>query len=310
MSNAQGSRVSLAFQLESAFNTPPGAPSTKAIRFNGTTLALNKSILESGEIRGDRQRQDVRHGIHMPAGDIDGELIYGAHDEFWEALLGGTWTSEAAGTPNTLANGTTFRSFLIEAAHNDIAQFRQFGGGTIDKVAISAKPGAIITNKFSIMAASQTVAGTSFDATPAAAVTNSPMDTLANATIKEGGSTIAVVSGIEMTIDNQGAGTDVIGSKVHTDIVQGRMKIDGTVSAYFPDLVLMNKFINETESSLEFTFAGSPTNKTMKFKLPRIKYTGAKLDVQGEGPLVLSLPFQGLYDSVSGYAIQMTRSNP
>ena len=79
------------------------------------------------------------------------------------------------------------------------------------------------------------------------------------------------------------------------------------MTAYFENTTLLNKFINETESSLDFTI-GDGTN-TLRFKCPRIKYTGGQPDVGGEGPVTLTMPFQALLDSTTSTNLRIIRSN-
>jgi len=53
--------------------------------------------------------------------------------------------------------------------------------------------------------------------------------------------------------------------------------------------------LNETESALLLTLADLAGN-SLAFNFPRVKYTGDKADVQGEGSRYQVLPFKALYD--------------
>lgn len=46
----------------------------------------------------------------------------------------------------------------------------------------------------------------------------------------------------------------------------------------------------------------------LKVILPRIKYNGGQPDVQGEGPITLSMPFQALLDSTTNTNIIIERT--
>jgi hypothetical protein len=70
---------------------------------------------------------------------------------------------------------------------------------------------------------------------------------------------------------------------------------------------MLNKFINETESSIAFTLTDVDGN-SLTFNLPRIKYTGAPPDVKGIGPITLAMPFQALLDTGNASNIVLTRA--
>ena len=86
----------------------------------------------------------------------------------------------------------------------------------------------------------------------------------------------------------------------------GRSNCSGTITAYFENSTLLDKFINETESNIVFELPDGAGNKYI-FTLPRIKYNGGQPDVEGEGPITLSMPFQALLDSVTQTNIQIER---
>jgi hypothetical protein len=134
---------------------------------------------------------------------------------------------------------------------------------------------------------------------------NSPFDSFTG-TLSEGGGVNALVTGIDLTLANNLSALQVIGNDHAVGLVDGRANITGTMTAYFADSTLLDKFISEAESSLEFTI-GDGTN-TMTFLMPRIKYSGGDVPVNDEGPIILNMPFQALYDSVDGYSLQITRS--
>ena len=78
------------------------------------------------------------------------------------------------------------------------------------------------------------------------------------------------------------------------------------MTAYFASSDLLAKFIDEEDSSLSFQL-GDGTN-SMTFFMPRIKYSGGDVPVNDEGPIILNMPYQALYDSVTGYTLQITKA--
>lgn len=206
----------------------------------------------------------------------------------------------------TLKGGSTRRSFTFERRFTDIVQYLRYKGCEFDKLSLSVKPNAMVASTFSLMgrtmdAVAQTaIAG----ATYPAASTTAPMDSFSGV-ITEGGVAISKVTEISLNIVNGISPMFVVGSKGAADMSIGRFQITANISAYFDDAALLNKFINETESSFVFDTVG-PTG-TYRWTLPRIKYTGGQPDVGGEGPIILSMPITALYDSTSATTLQVEK---
>jgi hypothetical protein len=138
-----------------------------------------------------------------------------------------------------------------------------------------------------------------------ASATHSPFDSFTGV-LQENSSTIAVITSIELNLQNGLEPTFVVGSNSTPSITPGRSNLTGTVSAYFENKTLLDKFINETESSIELEL-GSTSNK-YDIEIPRIKYTGGENPASGEGPIVINMPFQALYDSGEGTNLKITRT--
>lgn len=102
---ADASRVNLAYVAESTFGvTPSGPPTLADIRHTGETLRQDTSTTTSNEIRADRQIPDRPRTSISASGDINFELFYGdpLHDLFRYALWSADWT-----TAVTVASGDT-----------------------------------------------------------------------------------------------------------------------------------------------------------------------------------------------------------
>ena len=267
--------------------------------------------MESAEVSGDRQIKHLRHGNKSVAGDIGIELSYTTFDDFLEAALGGTW---AADTPSVgidqLQVGTTRRSFTIERKFGNIStpEWHRFLGCEVNGFNLSVAPDAMVTGSFSFIAqdastpATSAIAGSSYGA----ATTTDPFDSFSG-TITEGGSAIATVTSVELTLENGLSPMFVVGSALTDRPGIGKSRVTGTMTAYFQDASLLNKFINETASSLVFVLQ-DPAGNTYDFTLPNIKYTGGQPDVDGEGEVSISLPFTALYDSTEGSNITIERN--
>lgn len=300
---ADGARHSMAFVAESAYGTTPTTPTFTPVRHKSASLGLKKGSIESEEIRGDRQISDYRHGTEQVNGDIEVELSYGSFDTLLEACLGGTWTT------NVLRAGTTRRSFTFERRFADMSsssQYHRFTGVEIASLKLSVTPDKVVGLNFGLVGQAMSLSNTAISgATYSATSTTMPI-TGFGGSITEGGSAIAVITEIQLTLENGIEPRYVVGSAQTIRPAIGRSKCTGQITCYFEDVSLLNKFINETESSLYFELQDTAGNE-YQINLPRIKYTGGQPDVKGEGPITISLPFQALYASGSTSQIVVTR---
>ena len=294
MSN--GSRHSLGYIVESTYGTTPATPTVKALRHNTTSVGLGKDTLASEELRSDRMTVDFRHGPKQLKGDIVAELSYGSFDDILEAVLCGTWS---AGTPDTLRNGTTRRSYTMRRIFADLASgdaYHLLKGCEFNTCELSIVPSAIVKATFGIIGQDQLTQSTEISgATVQAALTSEAM-TAINGSINEGGSAIATVTELTIKIENGMEARFVVGDEKTLRPSIGRSNVSGQITAYFEDGSLLNKFINETNSSLQVTLEDTAGNQ-YRITLPNIVYTGGQPDIGGEGPITLAMPFQAVYSA-------------
>jgi len=302
MSFAQGARSRLTYILENTFNTTPGSPAMVRLPITGHTLSLQKEGIESAEIRPDRQVAVFRHGNKSISGNIDVEFAPLNFDELIEGALFGDFDSE-----NELRLGTTFKSFTLEDGALDIAQYRVFTGCGINSMSMSLAPNAMVTASFGIVGAgADAVSGASIDSGPTEPLSDDPFDSFSGS-IKEGGSTIATVTALDFTVENGLNPAFVIGSATAPQMEYGRGKVTGNMTVYFENATMLNKFINETETSIQFTLTGS-TSYTFDF--PKVKYSGGDIPLSSEQSRLLTLPFVGLYEANAdfGTALKITKA--
>lgn len=299
MPNANNSRVRVLYCVEATLGvSPTTAGSYKPLRCTGQSLELNKSTFQSQESRTDRNIADFRHGGKKVGGDIDFELMPTDLDDLITAALCNSFTSKVC------KNGVLQKTFSIEVGHMDINQFRLYKGCLIDKLTINAKPGAMVTGKISVAGLDMVLSGASIDSAPAAAGTASPFDTFSGS-VKEDGSAIATITSLDINIDNGAKHLEALNSAAAIDISLGRFNVTGSISAYLQDASLYNKFLNETLSSIEVQFGSAIFHK---YKLSSVKYGAGKAPTQNEGPVIIQLPFQAIYNAADACALMLTIS--
>jgi hypothetical protein len=228
-------------------------------------------------------------------------------------LDGQTMASDVAAAARTISSnagvlkaGVTRQSFTIERDFADIGQYLRYSGVEFDGFDIDVKAEGIVPIVFNVIGKDQTSAAVIITgATYTAAPTNSPYDGFSG-TIKEGGTTIAVLTEVKATLKNNLAPIYVVGSASTLEPSIGKSMLSGSITAYFQDTAMLSKFVNETESSIEFTLTDG--TRSYDILIPRVKYTGAPPNVSSDKPITLAMPFTALLDGVTGTNIQITRA--
>jgi len=308
---ANGSRHSMFQVAEATYGMTPDTPAWEPVRHNTTNVGLTKNTLQSEELRSDRQVADFRHGTRRVGGEVVSEVSYGSFDNILEALLCGTWTEAgAAGADgDTLKAGIVRRSFSVLRHFEDLPAdqkpYHLLTGIEYNTLKLAVSTEAIVKATFGVVGKGMTMGNAApAGSTYADASTTKGMDSFTGQLL-EGGSSIAVVTEIELTLENGIEPRFVIGSKETIRPSIGRSIVTGQITAYFEAAALLEKFVNETSSSLQFEL-GDLVNK-YTFLIPNLKYTGGQPDIQGEGPVLLTMPFQAIYSASEGSQIKITR---
>jgi hypothetical protein len=306
MAFSQGSRAGLSYVVESTFGTTPGTPALIQLPYTTQSLNLTKERVTGTDIQPDRMLRVDRHGNRSAAGDIVADLRKADFDPFLESAFFNTFST------NVLKVGTTPKFFSIEDAATDITQFRLFTGMSVSSLAVSIRPNQMVTGTFSMIGKNMSISGTSVDATKTASSGNAPFDAYSGALkIADAGgvlATAAIVTGIDFTINNALAPTFVVGSSTTPQLEYGMATVEGTITAYFEDAALINRFLNETETALEVSVDDPTGSSDYTFLFPRVKINGADVPVDNPTSRIITLPFVALYDTTEATNIKLTRS--
>lgn len=306
MAFSQGSRAGLSYVVESTFGTTPGTPSLIQLPYTTHSLNLSKERVTGTDIQPDRMPRVDRHGNRTAAGDIVADLRKGDYDAFLESAFFNTFST------NVLKVGTTPKFFSIEDAATDITQFRLFTGMSVSSLAVSIRPNQMVTGTFSMIGKNMSISGTSVDGTKTASSGNQPFDAYSGALkIADAGgvlATAAIVTGIDFSINNALAPTFVVGSSTTPQLEYGMATVEGTITAYFEDAALINRFLNETETALEVSVDDPTGSSDYTFLFPRVKINGADVPVDNPTSRIITLPFVALYDATEATNIKLTRS--
>jgi Phage tail tube protein len=308
MAFLQGSRSGLSHITEVTYGTTPATPTFIEIPYTSHSLNLSKERVSGRDLQVDRMLRVDRHGNRSAAGDVVVDMRNGNYDSFLESAFMSTWAA------NVLKIGTTLKSFSIEDSANDTAStdaFRLFTGMAVSKYSCSIKPNNMVTGTFSFMGKDMVAALTKYETTLTPGAINKPYDAYSG-TIKiaDAGSalvSVAQITGIDFTVDNSFNPTYVVGSPTTPQLEYGMANVTGTVTAYFEDLSLINRFINEVETGFEVQVDSPDVTAGQTYLFPRIKINAADVPVDNPQSRIITLPFQALYDTTENTSIKITR---
>ena len=301
MAFAQGSRSSLSYIVESAFGTTPAGNFTN-LPFSTQSLNLTKDRVAGNDIQQDRMPRVDRHGNRQVAGDIVVDLRDADYDAFLESAMLNAWST------NVLKVGTTPKFFSIEDYAADIDQARLFSGCAVSSMAISLAPNQMVATTFGMVGKDMTIGSTekTQDAASGAAPFDAYSGDIAIGNVASS-SAVAIVTGLDFTLTNSFAPTFVIGDASAPSLEYGQAVIEGTLTAYFEDLALINRFLNEVESELEVSVNDPTGANAYTFLFPRIKINSADVGVDGPTSRMISMSFVSLYDVTETTNLKITR---
>lgn len=308
---AQGANSRLTIAAEMSFGVLPSSPSFSTLPIRSHSLTLAKERVQGADILGDRMAFVDRHGNRSATGSIEVDLRRGDYDLLLESAFFNAFDSN-----DHLVIGTTPRFLALEDAALDIAQFRQFSGCLVNTATFNIAPNQMVQTTFDIVGRNMVQAGTSLDSTPNAPDGFEPFDSFNGALLEGGLGTndgLCIVSALQFSIANDVTPAHVILCEANQDVAAqmqyGMATVEGTMTVYYEDAALINKFLNETESELSVTVDDPTGANGYTFYFPRIKYNGANVPLANMQSRMIELPFVALKDTSAGYSLRLTRTS-
>jgi hypothetical protein len=243
-----------------------------------------------------------RHGNRTASGDIVVDLRNGNYDDFLESLMFSTWDATPISLPDELKVGTTLKSFSIEDYAADMDQARLFTGMAVNQASFSIQPNQMVTTTFGFVGKGMSISQT--EKTIDAATVNQPFDAYSG-DISIGDfdgslSALATVTSVEFSVNNSLNPTFIVGTDETPCLEYGRAEIEGTITAYFNDATLINRFLDETETAFDVSVNDPTGNSEYKFFFPKIKINSAEAPVSNPQSRLITMSFVALYDDSAG----------
>lgn len=302
----------LAFVKETKWGETPATPAFQVARITGESLTINRETATSSELRADRNVTDQIAVSGGAGGGFNFELSYGAFDDFIAALLYSDWQT------NAITNGIKQSSMSMEkrfyrgtdGGGAALYEYFRYFGMIPNTMELSVTASEIITGSFEMLGLGGEVSPTGFTGgtyNPAAGgdvlsasehVGALTMSSLVSPKLKT----------ISLTMTNNLAGANVIGSMDYADIGAGRFEVSGNIEAYFETRHMYEKFLNGDAVGLELIL-GKTSGQRYKLALPKIKFSSGEVIAGSTNEYVMcNMGFQALYDAGIGGTVKIERA--
>jgi hypothetical protein len=191
--------------------------------------------------------------------------------------------------------GHTDPSFTIEEWHADLGNLsRRFDDCKISTAALRMPSTGMATVEWGFMGRDQEIATSQYFTTPTAATTSGVMAAV-NGAVLVAGVAVAIVTGIDLTVNGGMTMGEVIGSNISPDIFEGRVRGSGQMTVYLQDSTFADYFLEETEVEVVVVMTATSAGNSdfVLLHMPRIKLSSATVD-DGEKGLIQTCGFTAL----------------
>jgi hypothetical protein len=221
-----------------------------------------------------------------------------------EGPISGTTITVQGKKTKAPTTGHTNEYWTIEEWQSDIAKSEQVTDAQVSKIDIGLPGTGNSTIAIDWVALDRQLNGTQQLTTPTAETTT-PVLTAVNGVIIFQGAAVGLVTGLSLSIDGTVAPLGaVVGSDYSPDTQRGRIKVSGSLTAYYQDANFSQLFDDGTVLSATIVLAAdtTATSKFVGFTLPAFKFTGDSPD-DGEKGIVRTFNFVAEFNGSGGAAL-------
>lgn len=262
-----------------------------------TNIAVGQWVLAYGFTNA------ANNGWHRVTAKATGTIVVAS------TLVNETASASKGIKAKTIKNGVVKRSFAFEQAYLDIGDYFHYTGQRVASMSLEANAGQIVTGSFGFMGATSTVATSTYAGTPVAATNSQIINATSNVgAILEGATFTPLSTGIQgftLNIDNSLRAQMAMGARYPKNIGHGRQVITGSISAYFYDLTMYQKFLDHTATSLVLAFSDG-AGGGLRIQLPKVYFTADQHSIGGiDQDIIERVDFAAVYDPVTDGQIIM-----
>lgn len=165
-------------------------------------------------------------------------------------------------------------SYTVESFYSDIGQSEVYTGVKVGTFGVTVPASGLVTCDTTFMGKALTLTGTTqYFTTPAAVSTNGIVAAVNGTIILDGSATNACLTDINISIDRGMEASQCVGSDSAEAIFMGSIRVTGSMSVYFEDAWLRDKFQKEETISIVLALASSEAKDAdvIAFTLPKVK---------------------------------------
>ncbi|MHC5053641.1 MAG: phage tail tube protein, partial [Planctomycetota bacterium] len=229
-------------------------------------------------------------------------------------LAGGTVADESAGDSVTITmgpqivNGTTERFFSIERGYKDIAKYAIYSGMEVSGMSLAVAAGGLVTGGFSFMGKDETSSASSYSkGTAQAADANDVMSAVDEVQSILEGMASQSVKELSLSIANNLRERMVVGEVGPESLGAGRLAVSGSFQIYLADSTLLDKYLNQTASSLAVIFEDAAGNAYV-VDFPQIRYSGGERVAGGKDTdIMAAVSFAAYRDETEDVTVRIAR---
>lgn len=260
---------------------------------------------------------EANNGVFKVSAKTDASLTllkFNPATQLLDAAFDFTAATDAVGvkvSTSRVKNGVTMRSFALEKRAADIGQNIAFAGMTPSKLSLDISSGGAVTGSVDFMGYSS-VAGTvtAMPAEGAPSQTYSVINAIRGVgAVQEGGADLAdtFIKKVSLNIDNALREQDAIGHLGAIGIGAGTLKVTGSMTAYFSNGRLYQKYLDSSASSLSLVLLDGALNG-YNLLIPKLHFTAAKI-VNGaiDQDVMVEISFSSEFDPATNAMIIIDR---
>ena len=233
-------------------------------------------------------------------------------------VTAGYVTTHTIQLPGKLVNGVTPKSFSVERGFEDANVYEYLTGMEMDTFSVSASANSLVTASFGMLGRSQSsrvgrqggitdvteeTYGSTLNASSNVATIGHSHPTTSTILTAD----LAIVTEISLEITNNLRELNALGTVGAASIGSGEFSVTGSMSVYFEDDALLEKLLENQQTSLRFGFSAED-GSMISFFLPAIKFTEGIPEVSGKNEdVMLNLGFQAFAAGGIGSTIRVQR---
>lgn len=227
--------------------------------------------------------------------------------------------NETAGTSRTIlqfpeiTNGTTFRSFTIEKRFLDLTnEFAYLRGLAINSMSLNYQKGSIVTGSFGTIGTRETSGTATLANSVVAALTTDVLNTVDDqlyfAENMIAGANDFDITAFSFQLNNNLRAQTECGTLGAVSMGVGSVDITGSVTAYFKNKTILDRYLNFANSSLHLVLQRNGTTGGWIFDLPRVKFTnGQRVGGGLNQDIMAELQFTAFRNSTEDKTIRIAR---